>query len=137
MKTFFAVVGIVLDAVLLFVAVLMLLAGYYWMAALCGFGAFGSLVIAARQLRSRPEQVSAEAIRNVWDDAYADDGLSDVERQMLRYGYVAVDEVDMHAAQMIRALSGQSAVLPEHRLLFPPRPQQRQDNPQPKSLGGN
>lgn len=47
----------------------------------------------------------------------------------------ASDPVDAHAAQMIRALSGQSAVLPEQHLLFPPRPQHRQDNPQPKPNG--
>lgn len=134
LKAIFTIAGIVLDALLLVVAVLMLLAGFWWQAALCGVGALGSLAIAAWRARARPRVVSAEAIRqwNVWDDAYADDGLSDVERQMLRYGYV--DPVDVHADG---ARGRGEPGWPEHDFLLPPRPQHRRDNAQPKSLGGN
>jgi uncharacterized membrane protein YedE/YeeE len=121
-KALCAAVALIVDAVVLLAAIGMLLGGYYWWAGLAGAAAVGALAVAAWRLHDRPTSHAPATEWLVWDTEL-DDGLSDVERQMLRYGYVSVDDpVDLHHAEMIRALTGQTAVLPEHDLITPPRP---------------
>jgi len=106
-----------LAAFLFAAAVLGVFDDWRWFAPLVG-GAL--LVLAAAWFwRSSPEPGAIPAGEREWRiwDEELDPDLSDIERDMLAHGC----PVDAHAAQMIRALSGQTAVLPEIGLLTPPR----------------
>ena len=126
-KKLLTVAALAVDAAVIVLSLLLMVAGYPWWGGVALAAAFGSLVAAAWYWGRTPE-LPVTTGWHVWDEEL-EDGLSDVERRMLRAGYVRVDSVDAHAAQMIRALSGRSAVLPGHHLITPPRLQHRQDNP--------
>lgn len=102
MRLFWQFVGCVVAAVALVLAMAMLLSGYWWESAGLGVVVLAGLALAAWPRRSKPLAEPTEWL--VWDEEL-EDGLSDVERQMLRYGFVG-DPVDVHQAQMARALNG-------------------------------
>lgn len=111
---------VVVDAAIIALSLLWMLAGYMAGGVVALLAAFAGVVAAARFWRDSPEAAPAEREWLVWDEEL-DAELSPTERRMLRNGCVP-DPVDDHAAQMIRALSGRPAVLPEHHLLLAPRP---------------
>lgn len=124
MKNALTILGVALDAALLALSLLLMVGGYLWWGVVA-LAAAGVLVFAAARFWLHTPEPGAEAPRewHVWDEEL-DADLSPVERQMLRDGSVPIpDEVDTHAAQMIRALSGRPAVLPERGLLDAQRPQ--------------
>lgn len=121
MKTFFTVALIAVADALLVLAALLLVAGYPWLAAAVGVATLAGVGVAAWLSRNKPAPASAPRQWLVVDEPLPDE-LSDVERVMLG------DPVDHHAAQMIRALNGRSAVLPEQHLIQPHRPRHRRDN---------
>lgn len=128
MKTLRIIAFVAVADGLLVLAALLLVAGYGWQAAAVGVGTLAVVALAAWLCRSKPEPEAAPEW-TVLDEPLPDD-LSPTEEQMLRGPYwdptlVFPDAVDDHAAQMIRALSGQTAVLPtlpEQHLLQPRRP---------------
>lgn len=105
MKILSTLALVALEATALALGLLVFVAGYFWQAAALGAIAVAGLAAAAWASRSRPTARTEPREWLVWDEEL-EDGLSDVERQMLRYGFVG-DPVDVHQAQMARALGGQ------------------------------
>lgn len=130
MKNWLILGFVVGDVALIVVSLVWMLAGYLAWGGVALLAAFALVVVAARHWRDTVWPAPAEPGEwFVWDTEL-EDGLSDVEIQMLRRGCVPVpDPVDAHAAQMIRALSGQTAVLPEIGLLQPERPGRHRSQP--------
>lgn len=125
MKNLLTVAGVALDAALIVLSLALMLAGYMWWGAVA-LAAAGVLVAAAARFWRNTPDAPAEREWHVWDEEL-EEGLSDVERQMLRAGYVPVDPVDAHAAT---AIAHGEPGWPEMPLIQPkPRPgRHRQDN---------
>lgn len=122
LKTLFTIAFIAVADAALILAALLMVCGYKSESIAVFVGTFVVVALVAWLSRSKPKPaVEPEREWLIWDEEL-EEGLSDVERDMLRRGCVpVVDPVDDHAAQMIRALSGQTAVLPERHLIEPDR----------------
>lgn len=121
MKTFLTIALIALADALLVLAALLFVAGYHWYAAGLGAYTLAGVALAAWASRSRPAPAAPKTPC----------GVAGCQLPHCICCGKHPDPVDAHAAQMIRALSGQPAVLPEQHLLFPPRPQRGPGNPKP------
>lgn len=120
LKNAFIVAGVVADVALMVLSLVLMVAGYFlwgWVALLA---AFGLVAAAARFWANSPAPVTTTDGDKwfVWDEEL-EDGLSDVERQMLRYGYVRIDPVEAHAD--LARTRGEPG-WPETPLLQPDRP---------------
>lgn len=102
-KTAVQILGIAASAAALLLGLLMLASGYWWQAAAIGITALAGLVFAAWYGRSRPVPLAPREWV-LWDVPLPPQ-LSPTEEQMLRFGLVS-DPVDVHQAQMARALHG-------------------------------